>query len=187
MTKKNILPSRRTVPLKSALTIVCSLLDALGYAHDQDIVHRDIKPDNILMDASTKRPIITDFGVAQVSSDPEDGSQVIMGTPRYMAPEQILNSGVDGRADIYAVGTILLEMLTPEPLFSNTRSVRHLLNMKLQEKDKLFSIKPSEVNPNANKTLDRIVFKALAYDPDRRFATCHDFSKPLQGVLDRCQ
>jgi serine/threonine-protein kinase len=97
-----------------------------------------------------------------------------------MAPEQILNSKVDGRADIYATATMLYEMLTPVPLFSDIKSIQDLLSRKINQKDGLFAKMPSEMNPGLNKEMDRILSKALSFDPETRYATCREFSDQLE-------
>lgn len=178
--RKNVLPSRRTLPLNITLKIIISVLNAMDYAHRQSIIHRDIKPANILMEGYKNRPIIVDFGLAQVSQKPGETSTMIVGTPQYMAPEQILNSEVDGRADIYATATMLYEMLTPEPLFSDIKSIQDLLSKKMERKNGLFVKKPSEMSPRLNKEMDRILSKALSFDPETRYATCREFREQLE-------
>ncbi len=177
---KNVLLSKRTLPLNITLKIIISVLNALDYAHSQSIIHRDIKPENLLIEGYKNRPIIVDFGLAQVSQKTDETSTVISGTPKYMAPEQILNSEVDGRADIYATATMLFEMLTPEPLFSDFKSIQDLLSRKINQKDGLFANKPSEMNPGLNKEMDRIISIALSYDPETRYATCREFRDQLE-------
>ena len=110
---------------------------------------------------------------------------MLVGTPIYMPPEQILNPDVDGRADIYATGTMLFEMLIPEPLFPKVRSVEELFNMKLNQEDRLFPKRPSELNPKIHEEMDEILFKALAHDPEKRYATCPEFREQLEGYRDR--
>jgi len=177
---KNVLPSKRTLPLNITLKIINSVLNALDYAHSQFIIHRDIKPGNLLIEGYKSRPIIVDFGLAQVSQKPDETSTMISGTPKYMAPEQILNSKVDGRADIYATATMLYEMLTPVPLFSDIKSIQDLLARKINQKNGLFAKMPSEMNPGLNKEMDRILSKALSFDPETRYATCREFSDQLE-------
>ena len=177
---KNVLPSKRILPLNITLKIISSVLNALDYAHSQSIIHRDIKPGNLLIEGYKSRPIIVDFGLAQVSQKPDETSTMISGTPKYMAPEQILNSEVDGRADIYATATMLYEMLTPEPLFSDIKSIQDLLARKINQKNGLFAKMPSEINPGLNKEMDRILSKALSFDPETRYATCREFSDQLE-------
>ena len=183
--RKNILPSNRTLPLDFTFKTFISILNALDYAHRKSIVHRDIKPGNILIEDENERPIILDFGLAKITKNPDETDSAIVGTPLYMAPEQILNSDVDGRADIYAAATMLYEMLTPEPLFPDIGSSSELLRTKLEQNNKLFKKMPSELNPKLNKHIDRILFKALAPNPENRYRTCRDFRVMLEDYFKR--
>jgi len=185
MARKNVLPSRRVFPVKLAIKIVTSILDALDYAHHEGIVHRDIKPANILMEGHTNRPIITDFGIAKVVRGPEIQGTKILGTPVYMAPEQIVGKGVDARADIYAVGVMLFELLASNLPFPRFSTARDLVKMKLTLKDRLFREKPSDLNPLVGEEMDEIVFKALAYDPEERYPTCREFLESLRSYDNR--
>jgi serine/threonine-protein kinase len=183
--RKNVLPSRRTLPIKTAIQITLSVLDALDYAHRQDIIHRDIKPGNILIEGYTKRPIVTDFGIAQVSRNSGEGPSMIVGTPLYMPPEQILNSEVDCRADIYSTGATTLEMLIPEPLFAEFGSIEQLLKLKLERKDGLYPKRLSKLNPLINEEMDCILAKALAYECETRYQNCREFREDLERYADR--
>jgi len=185
MARRNVVPSRRFLPIKTTIENVIKVLDALDYAHQQDIVHRDIKPANILIETHTKRPIITDFGLVKISRGPDQKSSVILGTPTYMAPEQILNSRVDGRADIYATGTTLFEMLVSNLPLPKYGSAQALLTMKLKLKDRLFQKRPSEMNPMVAQEMDEIVCKAISFDPEKRYATCREFLECLKAYSDR--
>jgi serine/threonine protein kinase len=182
---KNVLPSKRTLPIKTTLKIVVSVLNALDYAHSQNIIHRDIKPGNILIESYENRPIIVDFGLAHVSQKPDETSSMIVGTPMYMAPEQILDPEVDARADIYAIATMLFEMLTPEPLFAEISTIQEILERKMERRNGLFVKKISEMNPSLNKEIDRILSKALSFDPESRYATCRDFRVHLEQYSER--
>lgn len=178
--QKHVLPSRRILPLKATINIINKVLDALDYAHNQGTIHRDIKPGNILIETHTKRPIVVDFGIAKVSRGPDQELSVIQGTPVYMPSEQILNKQVDGRADIYATGVMLFEMLVSTlPLPTWTGSLE-LLQMKLKMKNQIFQKKPSEMNKMINGEMDRIVVKATSFDPENRYATCKEFKERLQ-------
>ena len=179
LAQHNVIPSKRFIPLKTSIQIVSQVLEALDYAHTQGIIHRDIKPANILIEKQIKRPLISDFGVAKsVKGDNPDEDQ-IQGTPLYMAPEQILSSDIDGRADIYATGVMLFQMLVfrlPTPRYDSLYS---LLNDKEMNKSGIFQNQPSELNPTLNSDMDRIIKKATAYYPDHRFASCAEFRKAL--------
>ena len=184
MAQKNILPSKKTIPLKMTIQVLIQTLDALDYAHSQEIVHRDIKPGNILIEKHTQRAIITDFGVAKVLRGDDSDKPIVQGTPLYMAPEQILGLELDGRADIYAVGTMFFEMLVVELPIPKFKSKVSLVKQKVLNKEGIFQKKPSELNPNLKEDMDRIVRKAVAHNPDDRYGTCREFIKDLEQYRD---
>jgi serine/threonine protein kinase len=182
--KKHVLPSRRFIPLETTVTIMAQVLDGLDYAHHQGIIHRDIKPGNVLIESRSQRPIILDFGIAKVSRGLDNESSSIQGTPIYMPPEQIRNETADKRADVYASGIMLFEMLVSNLPLPRIDPV-DLLLLKLEQKDRLFKTKPSEMNPMVNANMDRIVFKAIAFDPRERFASCAEFRQALLDYQNR--
>jgi serine/threonine-protein kinase len=184
-TSKNIVPSKRFMPLQTVIKLMLKILDALAYAHDNDIVHRDIKPDNVMIEKRSKRPLITDFGVARVSRTKSKSDRLLLGTPMYIAPEQILSGTVDGRADMYSAAVMMLEMLTIQLPYPPYRTAMDLLKMKLALKDRLFQKRPSQVHPMANRTLDDILFKALAFDREQRYASCYAFAQELERYLKK--
>jgi len=178
--KKNVIPSRRVLPLVSTLNVVIHVLEALDYAHGQGIVHRDIKPPNILVEEHTRRPLISDFGTARFVRGDELGKDLILGTPLYMAPEQIATADVDGRADIYAVGVMLFQMVVEKLPFVRYPSMMALLAHKQKDSKGIFLKKPSQLNADLHESLDRIIGKAMAYDPKKRFSTCSELIRALK-------
>jgi serine/threonine-protein kinase len=184
-TQKNIVPSKRFMPLQTVISLMLKILDALAYAHDNDIVHRDIKPDNIMIEDNAKRPLITDFGVARVSRTTSKSDRLLLGTPMYIAPEQILSGTVDGRADMYSAGVMMLEMLISKLPYPPYRTAMELLKLKLALKDRIFLQRPSQVHPAANRALDEILFKALAFDRDQRYPSCREFAAELEHFLKK--
>ncbi|MBN2468705.1 MAG: serine/threonine protein kinase [Deltaproteobacteria bacterium] len=177
-TRKHFLPSRRTLPLMQTITIISQILDALDYAHRQGVIHQDIKPGNILIERNTGRTFISDFGLAKVLRGEEIDS-CIRGTPVYMAPEQIKGADTDGRADIYSVGIMLLEMLVPQELMGSYDSTGDFLKAKMEKGDALFSQRPSELNSLLHPEMDTIIRKATTYNPMQRYATCMEFRNAI--------
>jgi len=181
----NPLPSKKTMPIATSLNFMIQILEALDYAHGLGVVHRDIKPANILIESHSRRPIVADFGVARSYAGAEQGTRILVGTPTYMAPEQIVSSVVDGRADIYAAGVMLFQLLCgrlPYPVFD---SPTKLLKIKLKLRDRLFLNSPSQLNPKVDSDLEKIVYKAVAFDKKQRFETGLAFSQALKRYLEQ--
>jgi serine/threonine-protein kinase len=185
MARKHPVPSKRILPIKTTINIISDVLGALDYAHEQKIIHRDIKPANILIEAHTNRPIISDFGLATSVSGVDQNSSTIMGTPLYMAPELLKNEPASARTDIYATGVMLFQMLVSELPLPKYETPKDLLEIKLKLEERLFQKMPSEINPMLNPEIDKIVFKALSYDPERRYATCKEFLDALVAYRNR--
>jgi len=183
--RHHVVPSRRFLPLKTALRIMLPILDALDYAHRQDIVHRDIKPANILVEKESSRPIVTDFGIANIIRGSHASSQSIQGTPVYMAPEQIVSTNLDGRADIYAAGLVLMELLVSRLPLPGHNTKRELMKKKLLLKDDFLQKRPSEINEALAPEIDEILAKATAFKAEDRFKTCRDFIKSLESYKKR--
>jgi len=178
--QKNPIPSRRVLPLPATLRVMIQMLDALDYAHSQGIVHRDIKPGNIMIEKHSHRPLVTDFGIVRVLNSDTEAAKAVHGTPLYMAPEQILGQDVDGRADIYAAGTMFYQLLVAELPLPEFKSKTDLLKHKILSRGNFFLKKPSEVNPAIDREMDRIIGKATAFEPDQRYGSGRDFLGDLE-------
>jgi serine/threonine-protein kinase len=178
--QKNPIPSRRVLPLPATLRVMIQMLDALDYAHSQGIVHRDIKPGNIMIEKHSRRPLVTDFGIVQVLNSNTEAAKAVHGTPLYMAPEQILGQDVDGRADIYAAGTMFYQMLVAELPLPEFKNKTDLLKHKILSRGNFFLKKPSEANPAIDQEMDRIIGKATAFEPDQRYGSGRDFLGDLE-------
>ena len=154
--------------------------EALEYAHGQGILHRDVKPSNILIDLEGTA-WITDFGLAKAIDDDEDlsGSHDLLGTVRYMAPERF-EGRADARSDMYALGLTLYEMLALRPAFV-AKDQRSLIRLVSQtEPEPLRGL-----DPTIPRDLATIVGKAIAREPERRYATAGDLAGDLRNFLDR--
>jgi serine/threonine-protein kinase len=186
MARRQVLPSRRFLPLSLTLETILQVLKGLDYAHQQNVIHRDIKPSNILIESHTKRAIITDFGLSYIRQQGSDDNLIVVkGTPLYMAPEQMYTRKIDHRIDIYAVGVMLFEMLVQKLPLPPYATVEELAAMKLGLRDKLFQKKPSEMNPKLHKDMDNIVEKAVCADPEKRYANCRELMSDLLAYRNR--
>jgi len=165
--------------LQEVVRIMGELLDALAYAHEHGIVHRDVKPANVMID-NAGRVKLTDFGVARVADTNQDRTLpgTMVGTPSYMAPEQILGLAVGSRADIFGAGVVLYQFLTgTRPFvgggpFGIQRKIVHDEPMP-----------PSQVNPAVPVAFDAVVSRALAKRPEDRYESAAAFAADLRRVL----
>jgi serine/threonine-protein kinase len=173
------------LPVSEAISVLRDVLRALSYAHERKIVHRDIKPDNILL--SHGGAMVVDFGIAkaigaatQIDTDESDAitqTGLILGTPSYIAPEQATpGAAIDHRADLYAVGCVAYEMLAGERLFPG-RAPHMQLVAHVTEKPPLLSAKRSD----AGEALTTFVARCLEKDPERRPASANDALRMLRG------
>ena len=181
--RKNVLPSKRILPLRDSLKIVVKVLDALDHANGLGIIHRDIKPGNILIEDHSQRPLITDFGVARSYEGSGKDARVMVGTPTYMPPEQIISGVVDSSADVYATGVMLFEMVAGRLPYPPYETALKLLKIKLRLQDRIFLKKPSQINPAANQELDDIIAKAVSFNKNNRYPTCREFAKDIESYI----
>jgi len=159
---------RRNIPLNTKLDMIAQVCKALDYAHKNGVIHRDIKPTNILIDRQGN-PRVADFGIAQIVGTPDSemtSSDVIMGTLAYMSPEQRVSStNVDQTTDIYAIGVILYEILTDKKPMGRFKA-------------------PSELNPDMNPVLNEIIMKCLAQESAERYQTAVDLKNDILNVIN---
>jgi serine/threonine-protein kinase len=181
----DILQQGRRLPMKTILRIAIQLAKAMDYAHARGIVHRDLKPDNIILGADGESVKITDFGIARIDGSPgHETTQVgmMLGTPRYMSPEQASGGSVDGRSDLFAVGVIMYEMITGQKAF-DAESLATLI-MQIVQKN---PVPIRQITADAPTGLQKIVNKLLQKKPERRFQSGKELQEALLRELSSVQ
>ena len=167
--------------LKQIGHIVSQLSRALDYAHSQNVIHRDVKPDNILISRHSGC-LLTDFGIAKLLEATTHHTQtgISLGTPAYMSPEQIRgDANLDGRSDIYSLGIVLYEMATGRIPFQGTMQAIQMQHINKPPPP------PRKLNPKLPKSVVDVILKALAKNPDERFATASEMAQAIGAAMPR--
>ena len=177
---------QKALSLEKILSIGIKLADALNFAHEKGIIHRDVKPSNIIMTKSGE-PILTDFGIAHVD-DPDAAQQTrvgeVMGTPRYMSPEQVMGKTVDGRSDLYALGVILYELTTGQNLIKS-KNFSAIFHEIIHADPKIPEIKDRHATDAQREAVTRVISKSLLKAPEERIQTGRQLAAALNACLDR--
>jgi serine/threonine-protein kinase len=167
------------MPVNEVLLTVATVADALDYAHQQGVVHRDIKPANIML---TKDRVVKvmDFGIATIASSRQTQTNIVVGTPTYMSPEQIAGKKVDGRSDIFSLGIVLFELLTGQlPFTADILSVV-LFSIAHHPHPAIQTLRP-DLPPMVQEIVDRALQKELAH----RYRRAEEFAGALRACLQR--
>ena len=176
----NYVKPSKLLPVKQVYQIVQEVATGLDYAHKQKIVHRDIKPGNIMYNPKSKQVKITDFGIARITDSVKTRTGAFLGSPSYMAPEQLMGSNVDGRADIYSLGASFYQLLTGQLPF-NADNLGNLAYKIANEKHKTLRGLRSDLPASAT----RIINKALQKERESRYASGGEMAKALKrGITD---
>jgi len=183
---RNILNEGR-MPQDRAIRIAIEVLKALDYIHMNGVVHRDLKPENIMVDDNDHIKLI-DFGIAGDTASRRltyANFTAMLGTPDYIAPEQVKGKRGDGRTDLYSMGVILYEMLTGKLPFSGPSPLAAMNDRLLNH-----PLPPSVADPSISPELQEIIYRALERDPKNRYATAQEFIRDLEhpdqvGVEER--
>lgn len=176
---RDILRENRKMPVGQVLDIAAQVASGLAYAHEHEIVHRDIKPSNIMVirDGHVK---ITDFGIARMASSAvRTQTGMVLGSPKYMSPEQVLGKPIDQRSDIFSLGVMLYEMLAGDAPFAG-ENVNAIMFQTLN----FVPVAPSKLNGDVPDMLNFIVAKALAKGRDDRYQNADDFAKDLRACRE---
>jgi serine/threonine protein kinase len=176
-----------TLPLPQTFAVMHGVLQALDYAHKRAIVHRDMKPENVLMSEEGEVKV-ADFGIARLTDDSGAGSTATktgttVGTPQYMSPEQVASSKVDGRSDLYSAGIMFYELVVGQPPFtaSEADGPFTLMAKHVQAPPK----PPSVHRPGLDMGLEEVILKSLSKRPEERYQTGQEFDDAMSRIADR--
>ena len=176
---RDIMNDGKLLPVDQVLDIVAQVAQGLAYAHEHEIVHRDVKPSNIMVvrDGHAK---ITDFGIARMASSAvRTQTGMVLGSPKYMSPEQVMGKAIDQRTDIFSLGVMLYEMLTGQAPF-NGENVNAIMYQTLNA----VPPPPGTLNPAIPEMINFIVAKALAKKLEDRYQNAKDFAADLRACRD---
>jgi len=163
---------------EDAIRVISEVASALGYAHKRGVIHRDIKPHNVLIEAETGRTLVTDFGIARTAEGSSlTASGMLVGTPAYLSPEQVTGAPTDHRADIYALGVMAYEMLTGQPPFTGPTPTAVLMKRLSEAPTPIGRLRP-DVPP----VLRDVIEGMLAQNPDERFQSGAEIVRALGGA-----
>ena len=174
---RELLRDQKKFSVERAVGIAQRICDVLDYIHSHGIVHRDLKPENIMLDAEDNIKLL-DFGIATKAGARRltfGKLSPTIGTPDYISPEQVRCKRGDCRSDIYAVGVMLHEMLTGQVPFQGDNALI-VMNAKLQNDP----TSPREIDPEISQSVENILLRALARDPEDRYASAHNLARDLQ-------
>ena len=177
----DIVARREPMPIRRAVELIAKVARTVHYAHEHSILHRDIKPGNILLDAKGE-PHLTDFGLARLVESESSVTQTldVLGTPSYMAPEQAVgnNAAVSSATDVYGLGAVLYQLLTGQPPFAGGatyETIKLLLDTEPRP--------PRQLNPKVDRDLSTICLKCLEKDPTRRYSSALALAEDLERWL----
>lgn len=169
------------LPIEQVFSIGVQVAEVLDYAHEQKVVHRDVKPGNIIFDLNKGQLKVTDFGIACLTDNSKTRTGTVLGSPFYMSPEQIAGKKVDGRSDLFSLGVTLYQLFTGRLPFEGD-SLTSLMYQITNEKPKGIRKLRSEL-PTC---LTRLINKALEKQPDKRFANGQAMAEALRRCAERC-
>ncbi|HWQ38139.1 MAG TPA: serine/threonine-protein kinase [Burkholderiales bacterium] len=167
--------SENLLPLPKVLSIVGRVAEALGYAHRQNVVHRDVKPANIMWDPDTDAVKVTDFGIARITDSSKTKTGIILGTPSYMSPEQLAGKKLDGQSDLFSLGVTLYQLVCGILPFQGETMTQLMFKIANEPPTDIVS-----VNPAIPRSLVAIIDKALAKDPNARFRTGEEMAEAIR-------
>ena len=179
---KDIIAQEGAIPLARTVGILAQLAEALDFAHSHGVIHRDVKPGNILVERGDQ-VTLTDFGVARAAEGTRlTATGITLGTPEYMSPEQALGQPTDARTDVYSLGIVLYEMLTGRVPFHADTPLATLMQQAQNPPPR-----PRSIVPSMPQEVEEVILKTLSKQPDGRYASAGEFARTLDGIARRAK
>jgi serine/threonine protein kinase len=164
------------LPLDKVLSIVARVADALAYAHKNNVVHRDVKPANIMCDLESDSVKVTDFGIARITDSSKTKTGMVLGTPSYMSPEQLAGKKIEGRSDLFSLGVTLYQLACGKLPFSGDSMAQLMFKIANEPHPDILTIRP-----DVPDCLVAIINRALAKNPEERFQTGEEMAKAIRA------
>ena len=170
------------LPLGRVLRMIADSAEALAYAHGHNVVHRDIKPGNVMYDADSGVLKITDFGIARITDSSRTKTGMVLGTPSYMSPEQLAGKKVDGRSDLFSLGVMLYQMVTGKLPFSADSMATLMYKIANEAHQPV-----SEIQPDIPDCVAAIIDRAMQKDPDARYPDGQEMAADLRRCAEKVE
>jgi serine/threonine-protein kinase len=185
--KRHPLRLKRLLPTEDIFKICPQILSALKYAHSEGIIHRDIKPSNILVEEDGLHSYLSDFGIAySLNGENAFGTDIIVGSPIYISPEQARGEVLDARADIYSMGMTMLKMISGDIPRKNENPT-DIIRRKARDPDSFLILPIDEIVPETHRIFIPVLEKSLAVDKDKRYLTADDFLNDIKNLESQAQ
>jgi serine/threonine-protein kinase len=167
-----------TLPIEKVVSIVARVAEALGYAHRQNVVHRDVKPANIMYEPESDVVKVTDFGIARITDSSKTKTGMVLGTPSYMSPEQLQGKKIDGRSDLFSLAVSLYQLSCGKLPFEGDSMAQLMYKIANEDAPDIL-----QYNPKIPPALVAFLDKAMAKDADQRYQTGEEFASELRATF----
>ena len=166
------------LPLPKVVSIVARVADALAYAHGHNVVHRDVKPANVMYEPESDQVKVTDFGIARITDSSKTKTGMVLGTPSYMSPEQLSGKKIDGRSDLFSLGVMLFQLVCGQLPFTGESMAQLMFKIANEPHPD-----PRTINAQIPEALARVIDRALCKEVEQRYQDGEDMARELRGCL----
>jgi serine/threonine-protein kinase len=168
------------LPLPQVVSILARVADALAYAHSNNVVHRDVKPANVMYEPESDQVKVTDFGIARITDSSKTKTGMVLGTPSYMSPEQLSGKKIDGRSDLFSLGVTLYQMVCGQLPFVGDSMAQLMFKIANEAQADIRSM-----NPQVPDGLAAVIDRALSKDMEQRYQTGDEMARDLRDCMSQ--